>query len=259
MVEPQFSKLTTRVRFSSPAPAKTVALKGDSTVWDVPWKTVIYPSRPLFRSCLGPVVVLRRSWEDPVNDSHVTVRTANRVPNVQQHWMGAVLNRRSRPGPADVDSSVPYRRPVAHTRAGSVTGGAGSIRRGQRQPVERLPGRRRLSLGGFRAVALGPAGPNPHVLGRAVWVVPRQVARTIRRPSRAAGQAAAAQALPRSRQAGVSQDRRGSGLRIRARGPRSQRRADDARQGPCRGPVTSVGRRPRRGWPRASLRWFGSG
>jgi hypothetical protein len=56
MVEPQSSKLTTRVRFSSPAPPKTVTLQGISALCDVPRETSIYPSRPPFRSCLGPVV-----------------------------------------------------------------------------------------------------------------------------------------------------------------------------------------------------------
>src|SRR5450759_317342 len=113
MVEPQFSKLTTRVRFSSPAPAKTVALKGDSTIWDVPWKTVIYPSRPLFRSCLGPVVVLRRSWENPVNDSHVTVRTANRHLDLGGRRCRLRMRRRRLACPAHgvVTEGVPVRPP----------------------------------------------------------------------------------------------------------------------------------------------------
>jgi hypothetical protein len=62
MVEPQSSKLTTRVRFSSPAPPETVTLQGISADCDAPRETAFSPGDP----SLGPAQVRQR----PANDSH---------------------------------------------------------------------------------------------------------------------------------------------------------------------------------------------
>ena len=51
MVEPQSSKLTTRVRFSSPAPSKTITRKGNSTIRNVARATDIWPNGLMSSSC----------------------------------------------------------------------------------------------------------------------------------------------------------------------------------------------------------------
>src|ERR1019366_6326589 len=72
MVEPQFSKLTTRVRFSSPAPLKTIALKGSRRLGLTEGDRC---------SPLGtPLLVLLRSCGGPANDSHVRGGTAPLAP-----------------------------------------------------------------------------------------------------------------------------------------------------------------------------------